>query len=175
MDGHGGDDEEVGKRGGRVDRDQQRCQFGRVFVVVVPLPASRSRSSWLGGRPTSTTWDSSITFVSIISAIIFLPLHSDNAPRSFAPALSLHISTTRPLAPALTSYPCPEPPFQFSPRWTIFTTPFDDPTTSRFVDSKKIFSPTITHSHPPKGGHNAKYYFFQGLKPSLKPPSGRGA
>ena len=27
MDGNDGDDEEVGKRGGRVDRDQQGCEF----------------------------------------------------------------------------------------------------------------------------------------------------
>ena len=37
MDGNDGDDEEVGKRGGRVDRDQQRCEFGRVFVVPLDL------------------------------------------------------------------------------------------------------------------------------------------
>ena len=159
MDGNDGDDQEVGKRGGRVDRDQPRARF-------------RCSSPFIS--TTSTTWSWSITFALIISTIIFLPLHCDNAPRSFTPALSI-FRRPAPLARALTSYPWPGTPFQFSPRWTIFTTPFDNPTTSRFVDSKKIFSPTITHSHPPKGGHNAKYYFFQGLKPSLKPPSGRGA
>ena len=46
MDGNDGDDEEVGKRGGRVDTDQPRCEFGRV-----------PHSGWLSPHPDPAGWN----------------------------------------------------------------------------------------------------------------------